>query len=122
MNSFKLALLSSILFSGMALAQSDNSIPPSQKLTDSNQYIKLKSKYESCVFAKGLKFAKATDIQLAITYAPKACERDLLQIKKFYLNGPYKIEVINELVESVKQGVEIDLVNNLFEAKIAGKI
>lgn len=96
----------------------DKTLPPSQQLTDSSVFTQHKEKYTKCVLEKAEAFAQVTDLDTTFKYAPMACRRDLLQIKKMLIGGPYKIEVIDQLVESVQEGVEIDMVNHIFNKKI----
>ena len=101
-----------------AAVADDKSLPPSQQLTDSSTFMQHKEKYAKCVLEKAEAYSQVTDLDLAFKYAPLACRRDLLQIKKMLIGGPYKIEVIDQLVESVQEGVEIDMVNHIFANKI----
>lgn len=96
----------------------DKTLPPSQQLTDSSAFNQHKEKYTKCVLEKAEAFSQVSDLDTAFKYAPIACRRDLLQIKKMLIGGPYKIEVIDQLVESVQEGVEIDMVNHIFANKI----
>ncbi|EWH12086.1 hypothetical protein DS2_00140 [Catenovulum agarivorans DS-2] len=96
----------------------EKTLPPSQQLTDSSVFMQHKEKYTKCVLEKAESFSQVTDIDTAFKYAPIACRRDLLQIKKMLIGGPYKIDVIDQLVDSVQEGVEIDMVNHIFNNKI----
>ncbi|MER2492551.1 hypothetical protein [Catenovulum sediminis] len=113
-------LIASLLLVTSAFAN-EKTLPPSQQLTDSSEFNKHKEKYVRCVLSKAESFSKVAEIDIAFKYAPIACRRDLLQIKKMLIGGPYKIEVIDQLVESVQEGVEIDMINHIFELKLKNK-
>lgn len=81
----------------------------SKELTD------IKKRYEQCVFAKGREILKVSNLRDAIEYAPVACRRDLMQTKKYLLDSAFKVEVIDQLVSSIEEGVKIDLVNLLIK-------
>jgi hypothetical protein len=79
---------------------------------------KMKLKYEQCVLTKGKKFAKVSTPSEAIKFAPIACKRELLEIKQFFLNSAFKKTVITALIVSIKEGVEIDLVNIVYSERL----
>jgi hypothetical protein len=79
---------------------------------------KMKLKYEKCVLTKGTQFAKVSTPSEAIKFAPIACKRELLEIKQFFLNSAFKKSVITALVDSIKEGVEIDLVNAVYTERL----
>lgn len=105
-----------ILFSGTkaAIANEINELSGVKRATDSGEYETLKNIYRECNITKGKLFMQVSTIEAAIQYAPKACARELLSIRQFLLSGAFKIEVIDQLVESVRIGVEIDLVNAVY--------
>ncbi|WP_016957314.1 hypothetical protein [Catenovulum agarivorans] len=105
-------------FLAAGIQANEKTLPPSQQLTDSSLFLQHKEKYTKCVLEKAEAFSQVTELDTAFKYAPIACRRDLLQIKKMLIGGPYKIEVIDQLVESVQEGVEIDMVNHIFTNKI----
>ncbi len=76
---------------------------------------RIKATYEECVFDKGKKILVHASLTEAVEYAPLACRKLLLQSKKYLLNSAFKVEVTNELVESIEEGVQIDLVNVLID-------
>lgn len=79
---------------------------------------KMKLKYEECVLKKGIQFAKVSTPTEAITFAPIACKREVLEIKQFFLNSAFKPDVITALIDSIKEGVEIDLVNLVYKERL----
>lgn len=79
---------------------------------------KMKLKYEKCVLKKGAQFAKVSTPSEAIKFAPIACKRELLEIKQFFLNSAFKKMVITALIDSIKEGVEIDLVNTVYRERL----
>ncbi|KMT65854.1 hypothetical protein [Catenovulum maritimum] len=93
-------------------------LPPSQQFTESSEFQNIKQRYSQCALTKALEFSQVTDLDTAFKYAPTACRRDLLQIKKMLIGGPYKMDVIDQLVESVQEGVEIDMVNYVLREKL----
>lgn len=100
-----------LITSCFALGQ-DNG--PGQPL-QSKELIEIKKRYEQCVFTKGKEILKVSNLRDAIEYAPLACRRDLMQTKKFLLDSAFKVEVIDQLVSSIEEGVKIDLVNLLIK-------
>lgn len=89
-----------------------------KQATESQEYEKLKASYRLCVIEKGKRFATVSEVDSAIKYAPIACKRELLQMKQFLLAGAFQIEVINQLIRSVEEGVAIDLVIQVYDAKL----
>jgi hypothetical protein len=79
---------------------------------------KMKLKYETCVLRKGTQFAKVSTPTEAIKFAPIACKREILEIKQFFLNSAFKKTVITALIDSIKEGVEIDLVNAVYKERL----
>lgn len=98
-----------LLSSHCAAAQEATSSKPLQ----SEALQKIKADYEKCVFDKGKKILVYAGFTEAVEYAPLACRKLLLQSKKYLLNSAFKVEVTNELVSSIEEGVQIDLVNVL---------
>ena len=74
--------------------------------------------FEECVLEKGIQFAKVSTPTEAITFAPIACKREILEIKQFFLNSAFKPDVITALIDSIKEGVEIDLVNVVYKERL----
>ena len=81
----------------------------------SDELQSIKAKYEECVFSKGIIILQHESFKDAIEYAPMACRKLLLQSKKYLLASAFNVEVINELVNSIEEGVRIDLVNLLIQ-------
>jgi hypothetical protein len=79
---------------------------------------KMKLKYEQCVLKKGAQFAKVSTPTEAIKFAPIACKREILEIKQFFLQSAFKKTVITALIDSIKEGVEIDLVNVVYKERL----
>ncbi|SFB98456.1 hypothetical protein [Pseudoalteromonas denitrificans] len=111
----RLFLIFIVIFSNCAFA---NELSQAHKVTKTPEYIKMKKQYEKCVLRKGIEFVKVSSPSEAIQYAPIACKRELLTIKQFFLGSAFKTEVINALVQSVKEGVEIDLVNSVYKERL----
>jgi hypothetical protein len=88
-------------------------------MAQSAEVEKMKAKYESCVIKKGIAYAKVSTVTEAIKFAPIACKRELLAIKKFFLNSAFKTSIITDLVDSVRAGVEIDLIKKIYSEKLA---
>lgn len=110
-----IAALLLLLFSSLLLA---GEFSQANNLTKTPEFKKMKRLYERCVLAKGVQYAKVSTPAEAIKFAPIACKRELLAIKKFFLNSAFKKEVINALVGSVKEGVEIDLINAVYNERL----
>jgi len=102
----------------LAAATKADEINELNNLTKTPEFEKMKATYEQCVLKKGVKFVKVSTPAEAINYAPIACKRELLVIKRFFLNGAFKTEILNALLESIKEGVEIDLINAVYDEKI----
>jgi len=90
----------------------------SKKLFSTPGFKKMKLKYEQCVLSKGELFAKVSTPSEAIKFAPIACKREILEIKQFFLNSAFKKAVITALIDSIKEGVEIDLVNIVYKERL----
>jgi len=88
------------------------------KLFSTPGFNKMKLKYETCVLRKGTEFAKVSTPTEAIQFAPIACKREILEIKQFFLNSAFKKSVITALIDSIKEGVEIDLVNAVYKERL----
>lgn len=74
---------------------------------------KIKKHYETCVFEKGKLILKNANFRDAMDFAPLACRKELLQAKKYFLDRSIKIEVLDQLVDSIEEGIKIDLANEL---------
>ncbi|MGB3724940.1 MAG: hypothetical protein WA981_04175 [Glaciecola sp.] len=114
MNNVKLTTLIlcfvlAVFASASAHAQDSSSKKPLQ----SDQLQKIKTNYENCVFSKGKSLLKYASFREAVDFAPLACRKQLLQSKKYLLDSAFKVDVIDELVSSIEEGVRIDLVNML---------
>lgn len=90
----------------------DNQNPTSQPL-NSQELQQIKKKYEACVFENGKVMLATTTFRDAMDYAPLACRKELLQAKKYLLDSAFKIDVIDQLVNSIEEGVRIDLASQL---------
>ena len=88
-----------------------------QSLLRSEEFVKLKGMYQECVLAKGSQMMSAFGFEIAVNYAPVACKRDLLKIKRMMLDSAFKRDVMDGLMDSIAQGVEIELVNALLQEK-----
>jgi len=95
-----------------------NDLSQANKMTKTPEYNKIKKAYVTCVIQKGKEFIKVSSPSEAIKYAPIACKRELLAIKQFFLSSAFKNEIINALVQSVKEGTEIDLVNAVYKERL----
>jgi hypothetical protein len=82
---------------------------------NSAELVKIKKHYEQCVFEKGKLILKKSNLRDAMDFAPLACKKDLLQAKKYFLDRSMKIEVIEQLVDSIEEGIKIDLANELIK-------
>ncbi len=105
---FSIMMTVSSVFSLSVEAQESSSKP-----LQSDQLQKIKSNYEQCVFMKGRVILENASFRDAVEFAPMACRRQLLQSKKYLLDSAFKVDVIDELVSSIEEGVRIDLVNML---------
>ncbi|MFT5484494.1 MAG: hypothetical protein ACI9GW_003159 [Halieaceae bacterium] len=88
-----------------------------QSLLRSEEFVRLKDLYQKCVLAKGSQMMNAFGFQTAVEYAPIACKRDLLKIKRMMLDSAFKRDVMDGLMASIAEGVEIDLVIALLQEK-----
>ncbi|WP_339723244.1 hypothetical protein [uncultured Paraglaciecola sp.] len=80
---------------------------------NSAELVKIKKNYEKCVFEKGKLILKKSNLRDAMDFAPLACKKDLLQAKKYFLDRSISIEVLDQLVDSIEEGIKIDLANEL---------
>jgi hypothetical protein len=101
------------LLCGVALAQVGEGQPKS--LLESDDFNRMKANYRACVMTKGSGLMAVTDFETAVEYAALACRRSLLQIKRYMLGSAFKVEVVDDLLASVAEGVKIDLVNLLLD-------
>ena len=107
---WEMVMLSLISFSVFANSDSKSSQP-----LNSKELVEIKKTFEDCVIKNGRLLLKKTTFRDAMQYAPLACRKDLLQAKKYLLNSAFKIDVINQLVSSIEEGVTIDLANDLIK-------
>lgn len=82
--------------------------------TESGEYERLKDVYRQCMLTRGHDFLQVASIDSVIEHVPMACRRELLKVRQFLLSGAFKVEVIDQLIESVEEGAKIDLVNAVF--------
>jgi hypothetical protein len=82
---------------------------------NSKELIEIKKTFEDCVIKNGRLLLKKTTFRDAMEFAPLACRKDLLQAKKYLLNSAFKIDVIDQLVNSIEEGVTINLANDLIK-------
>ena len=101
-------LLSCVSF--LSFANNDKN---SSQLLNSKELVEIKEKYESCVLKQGRVLLAKVGFKEAMEYAPLACRKDLLQAKRYLLESAFKIEVIDQLVTSIEEGVKINLANDL---------
>ena len=87
-------------------------------LLESEEFAKAKDAYRECVLEKGVQLMAVTDFDTAMRYGPLVCRRGLLQIKRYMLDSAFKVDVMNGLIASIAEGVEIDLANHLLEEKL----
>lgn len=114
--SFQSSIKTVILFLSLTLGLFVNAQEATNsKPLQSEALQKIKATYEECVFKKGKQILNHGTFTEAVEYAPLACRKLLLQSKKYLLNSAFKVEVTNELVESIEEGVQIDLVNVLID-------
>lgn len=104
-----------------SIAGSANELGSIKKATQSQEYDALREKYLQCVTSRGLDYMRVNSIDSAIAHAPIACKRELLSIRQFLLAGAFKVDVIDQLVMSVEQGAEIDLVNAVYNQVLTEK-
>lgn len=93
----------------LATANANESGQPLQ----SDELQQIKQTYERCVRQKGRLVIRHASLDESMRYAPLACRRELLAAKKFLLDSAFKVEVIDQLVASIEEGVRIDLANDL---------
>ena len=103
-------ILCFISFSVLASPDSKGSQP-----LNSKELLEIKKTFEDCVIKNGRLLLKKTTFRDAMEYAPLACRKDLLQAKKYLLNSAFKIDVIDQLVSSIEEGVTINLANDLIK-------
>jgi hypothetical protein len=101
----------------LALSEQTIDINP-EPFLNSPEFLQMKAEYQSCVLQRGAELTEIGDFELAMTYAPLACRRDLLKIKRMMLGSAFKVEVAEDLLASIAEGVEIDLVNFLLDKKL----
>ena len=89
-----------------------------QPFLDSEDFQRMKADYQRCVLKRGSQLMAVEGMEVAMKYAPLACRRDLLRIKRLMLGSAFKVEVADGLLTSIAEGVEIDLVNSLLEQKL----
>ncbi len=98
------------LVSVSCLANTENK---SSQPLNSKELVEIKKNYQQCVIQNGRLLLKKSTFRDAMEFAPLACRKDLLQAKKYLLDSAFKIEVIDQLVSSIEEGVKIDLANDL---------
>jgi len=108
---FKLVLILMLANTSQLVANENIS---SQQL-QSKELNSIKKRYEECVFKRGKELIQISSLRDAMEYAPMACRRDLLQTKKYLLASAFKVEVIDQLVSSIEEGINIDLANLLID-------
>ena len=111
-------MLLKLVFLGWAAPafSQDMDIPSSINVMADKEFVALKESYQICTFEYAEDFLQTSkDIELTIKYSQIACKRDLLKMKKFLINGAFKVDVVDSLIDSIRQGVEIDLVIHVFE-------
>ena len=94
---------------------------PSKKVSESKELGSLRDNYRACVVAKAKLYLKVNSIDSTIAHAPIACKRELLSIRQFLLSGAFKVDVVDQLMDSVREGVEIDLVNSVYDEVLKQK-
>ena len=104
----------------LALAHGAMSQPAEQSrpLLESEEFAEAKASYRDCVLEKGVQLMSVTDFDTAVRYSPLVCRRGLLQIKRYMLDSAFKMEVMDSLLESIAEGVKIDLANRLLSEKL----
>lgn len=103
------------LLSGVASA---NEYGVMKQMTESREFDNLREAYRNCVVKRGELYVKVASIDSAIAHAPISCKRELFGIRQFLLSGAFKVEVIDQLMQSVEEGVEIDLVNTVYDYEL----
>ena len=107
-----LICLACLILSSLSLA---NEKRQSGDPLSSTELQSIKTTYEACVFLNGSTLLSKTSFRDAMEYAPMACRKELLMAKKFLLDSAFKIEVIDQLVSSIEEGVKIDLAGRLIK-------
>jgi|TARA_B110000240_G_scaffold87755_1_gene99822 hypothetical protein len=79
------------------------------------EFSAIKKRYEECIFKRGKELIQISSLRDAMDYAPLACRRNLLQTKKYLLASAFKLDIIDQLVSSIEEGVKIDLANLLID-------
>ncbi|GGF79557.1 hypothetical protein GCM10011338_34880 [Alteromonas lipolytica] len=100
---------------------SANEFSAIKKVSESKELETLRDSYRACVVKKASLYLKVNDIDSTIAHAPLACKRELLSIRQFLLSGAFKVEVVDQLMESVREGIEIDLVNHVYTEALKQK-
>lgn len=108
------AALTAMLLIGSSTATA-NELSGIKKVSESKELGSLRDNYRACVVAKAKLYLKVNSIDSTIAHAPIACKRELLSIRQFLLSGAFKVDVVNQLIDSVREGVEIDLVNSVYD-------
>jgi hypothetical protein len=112
------AIIFTILFLFIVPLVNGQDYGQTKKFFSTPGFKKMKLKYEKCVLTKGEQFAKVSTPSEAIKFAPIACKREVLAIKQFFLKSAFKKTVITALIDSIKEGVEIDLVNVVYRERL----
>lgn len=105
-------LIIALLSCASSMVWANNDKNSSQPL-NSKELVEIKGKYEACVLKQGRILLAKVGFQEAMDFAPLACRKDLLQAKRYLLESAFKIEVIDQLVTSIEEGVKINLANDL---------
>ena len=71
--------------------------------------------------SKAKSFLEVASVSDVIAHAPIACKREFFSVRQFLLSGAFKVDVIDELMDSVATGVEIDLVNLAYDESLKNK-
>ncbi|MEP7705043.1 hypothetical protein [Paraglaciecola sp. 25GB23A] len=106
----RIILTAILCWSTVALADGGNQTAQTLNSVELQQ---IKKKYESCVFDNGQIILAHSSFRDAMEYAPMACRKELLQAKKYLLDSAFKLDVIDQLVSSIEEGVRIDLAGRL---------
>ena len=109
------------LLAAVSTSLQANELGAIKRATESKEYDVLRESYKECVVTKGKAFLDVAPVAAVIEHVPIACERELLAVRQFLLAGAFKVEVIDQLIESVAQGVRIDLVNTVYEEALRKK-
>ncbi len=115
----KLSGIAKVAVAAMLLAGSSaamaNELSGIKKVSESKELGSLRDNYRACVVTKAKLYLKVNSIDSTIAHAPIACKRELLSIRQFLLSGAFKVDVVDQLIDSVREGVEIDLVNSVYD-------